>query len=36
MCRDEAEVLMSGTDPREGNWVVCNEDVCLCAIVVGL
>jgi len=22
----EAEVLVSGTGPREGNWVVCNEE----------
>jgi hypothetical protein len=29
-------VLVSGTGPREGNWVVCNEGVCLCVIVVGV
>jgi hypothetical protein len=32
----EAELSMSGMGPREGNWVVCNEDVSLCAIVVGV
>jgi len=32
----EAEVLVSGTGPREGNWVVCNEDVSLCVIIGGV
>ena len=32
----EAEVLVSGTGPKEENWVVCDEDVSLCAIVGGV
>jgi len=29
-------VLVSGTGPRKGNWVVCNEDVSLRRIVVSV